>query len=62
MTTQDDGPRLFANGSVDDFHELYQLQRAITDSGGTLTGPVHAAIDELRERWDAALRRAQSTG
>jgi hypothetical protein len=45
---------------VDDMRELYAVQHAITDAGGTLTPAVHRAIDALREWWDAGLRRAQA--
>ncbi|MER7517827.1 hypothetical protein [Streptomyces sp. NPDC126499] len=42
-----------------DMPQLFALQRAITESGGTLTREVHTAIDALRNFWDAALQRAQ---
>ncbi len=45
---------------VNDMRELYAVQHAITDAGGTLAPEVHKAIDELREAWDRELRRAQA--
>jgi len=45
---------------VNDMRELYAVQHAITDAGGTLAPEVHKAIDELREVWDRELRRAQA--
>jgi len=54
-----DQPTTFADGGVNDFHELYTLQHAITEAGGTLSRPVHRAIDDLRAVWDRELRREQ---
>ena len=45
---------------VNDMRELYAVQHAITDAGGTLTPAVHKALDALRETWDRELRRAQA--
>ena len=44
---------------VNDMRELYAVQLAITDAGGTLTPGVHKALDALREVWDRELRREQ---
>ncbi|MFD8234034.1 hypothetical protein ACFV20_19400 [Streptomyces sp. NPDC059696] len=54
-----DQTETFADGSVNDIRELYALQHAITDAGGTLARPVHRAIDDLRAVWDRELRREQ---
>ena len=45
---------------VNDMRELYAVQHAIADAGGTLAPEVHKAIDGLREVWDRELRRAQA--
>jgi hypothetical protein len=51
-------PELFS-GTVNDIGDLYAIHQAITDSGGTLSRPVHRALDALRTRWDLSLRHEQ---
>ncbi|MET8377988.1 hypothetical protein [Streptomyces microflavus] len=52
-------PATFADGGVNDLHELYAVHEAITSSGGQLSRHVHRTIDALRAVWDRELRRAQ---